>query len=261
MGVLVGNMKIKETKPNLVGNGIFITGTDTEIGKTVIAGALAAAYKASGVDVGVMKPVATAGMPPTPSRIGGDLAGRLISEDAIFLKHAAQVDDDLELINPICLREPLAPSVAAELEGAQIDLRKIKTAFDQLCQRHEFMVVEGIGGIAVPIQENFLVAHLVGRLKLPLIVVARPNLGTINHTFLTVEFARALNLEVCGIVLNGLRDEMAGAAERTNPAEIARLTGVPILGIVPFDGRLRQKAPDSSFLVRFMTEHIDWNIL
>lgn len=260
---MTGNTKIKRTRSDSVGNGIFITGTDTEIGKTVIAGGLAAALKASGADVGVMKPIATGGMCPAPSRneIGGEVKARLVSEDAIFLKHAARVDDDLDLINPICLREPLAPSVAAEIEGLQIDLKKVDAAFDQLRQKHEFMVVEGVGGIAVPIQGDFLVAHLAQRFNLPVLVVARPNLGTINHTFLTVEFARAFNLEIHGIVLNRLREDIEGLAEKTNSAEISRLTNLPILGIVPFDGRIRQQTPDSSFLSQFMTEHIDWNFL
>ena len=101
--------------------GIFITGTDTEIGKTVVAGGLAAALKAAGVNVGVMKPIASGGI---------EHEGRIVSEDAIFLKHAARVDDALDLINPICLRQPLAPSVAAEIERVSIDLRQIDEAFN-----------------------------------------------------------------------------------------------------------------------------------
>ena len=261
--MLAESTQMKRTRPNLAGNGIFITGTDTGIGKTVIAGGLAAVLKASGVDVGIMKPVATGGIlsSPSTSRFEGEGPGRLVSEDAIFLKHAAGVDDNLDLINSICLRDPLAPSVAAKLEDLQIDLEKVDAAYDQLRRKHDFMVVEGVGGIAVPIQEDYLVVHLAQRFNLPLVVVARPNLGTINHTFLTVEFARSFNLDVRGIVLNGLRQGMEGLAEETNPAEVCRLTGLPILGIVPFDGRLQQKTPNPSFLAQFMTEHIDWNFL
>ena len=246
--------------------GIFITGTDTEIGKTVIAGGLAATLKTAGVNVGVMKPIATGGIPlPSPRKsplLSGETEGsveeRIVSEDAIFLKNAAQVDDDLDLISPICLRHPLAPSVAAELEGVSIALRQVDDAFDQLCQRHEFIIVEGIGGIAVPVCGDILVAHLAQRLQLPLLIVARPNLGTINHTVLTVAFARTFNLDLRGIVLNGLRDESKGFAEVTNPKEIARLTRLPILGIVPFDKRLRHEAPGLGFLSQFIDEHIDW---
>ena len=229
--------------------GIFITGTDTEIGKTVVAGGLAAALKAAGINVGVMKPIASGGV---------ERKGRIVSEDAIFLKGAAQVDDALDLINPICLRHPLAPSVAAEIEGISIDLRQIDKAFAQLCQRHEFIVVEGVGGIAVPVCEEMLVANLAQRFQLPILVVARPNLGTINHTVLTVEFAISYSLEICGIVLNASQEESKGLAEETNPKEIARLTNLPILGTVPFDERLQGNIPDPDFLSRFIGGHIDW---
>lgn len=230
-------------------NGIFITGTDTEIGKTVIAGGLAAAMRAAGIDVGVMKPIASGGV---------QRDGRLVSEDAIFLKDAALVDDDLSLINPICLRLPLAPSVAAEIEGVSIEREGVEAAFNQLRRRHEFMVVEGVGGIAVPIGGEALVANLAQRFQLPLLIVARPNLGTINHTVLTVAFAERFQLGMCGIVLNGLRQEMAGLVEETNPKEIARLTQLPILGVVPFDGRLGQQPPQPAFLSRFIDAHINW---
>lgn len=227
-------------------NGIFITGTDTEIGKTIIAGGLAAALKATGVDVGVMKPIAT-----------GGISHPTVSEDAIFLQHAAQVDDALAFINPICLRHPLAPSVAAALEGVAIDLSQVDVAFNRLCQRHQFMVVEGVGGLAVPIQGELVVADLAKRLNLPLLIVARASLGTINHTLLTVTFARSFDLEIRGVVLNGLQADAKGLAEETNPEEIARLTRLPILGIVPYDKRLQQSTPDPVFLSQFMKDHID----
>ena len=256
--------------------GIFVTGTDTGVGKTVIAGGLAASLASIGVDVGVMKPVATGGEEPAaaPMVVDGEGADgvipdsvmslgevnrRLVSEDAVFLKHAAQVHDSLELINPICLREPLAPSVASQLEGLPVDLDRVDDAFNQLRQNHEFMVVEGVGGLAAPIRGDILVAHLAARFQLPLIVVARPTLGTINHTLLTVAFAKSFNLEIHGIVLNGLRQDVIGLAENTNPAEISRLTHLPILGVVPFDGRLGQRTPPHAFLAQFMAENIDWN--
>ena len=219
-------------------NGIFITGTDTEIGKTVIAGGLAAAVHSIGVDVGVMKPIATGGI-SHPSLHNA----HTISEDAIFLQHVAQVDDALELINPI--------------EGVTIDLNRVDEAFNQLCQRHQFMVVEGVGGLAVPIQGDVVVADLAKRLNLPLLIVARAHLGTINHTLLTVAFARSFDLEIRGIVLNGLRADAKGLAEATNPEEIARLTRLPILGVIPFDKRLQQNTPDPAFLSRFIRNHID----
>ena len=224
--------------------GIFITGTGTKIGKTVIAGGLAAAFKQSGMNVGVMKPIST-----------GDTA------DAQFLKHAAQVDDELSVINPIYLRHPLAPSVAARIENREIDLSCIETAFAALQQRYDFVIVEGVGGIAVPIRDDFLVVHLIHKLELPVLIVAEAGLGTLNHTLLTVAFARQFNLQVVGIVLNRRSSETAGIAEATNPVEIEKLTGIPVIGTVPHERRLETVYPDVAFLADFMNSHIAWRKL
>ena len=229
---------------NNMAHGIFITGTGTEIGKTVIAGGLAAALKQVGTDVGVMKPIST-----------GDTA------DAAFLKHAAQVEDALSLINPIHLRQPLAPSVAARIEGREIDLPSVEAAFAELQQRYDFVIVEGVGGIAVPIRDDFLVAQLIQRLALPILIVATTGLGTLNHTLLTVTFAQQFNIQIAGIVLNGLRPECAGLAEATNPVEIEKLTGIPVVGVVPYEKQLDTPYPDLTFLAEWTNQHIAWRKL
>ena len=221
-------------------NGIFITGTGTEIGKTVVSGGVAASLKQAGVNVGVMKPIST-----------GD------TSDAQFLKHAAQVDDPIASINPIQLRHPLAPSVSARLEGIQLDVSLIKTAFTKLKEKYDFLIVEGVGGIAVPLKDDFLVAHLISQLKLPVLIVAHAGLGTINHTVLTVTFARQFNLQIVGIVLNQFQPETAGLVEQTNPAEIERLTQVPVIGVVPYEKRLDTPNPDIKFLAGFLNEHVE----
>ena len=141
-------------------------------------------------------------------------------------------------INPIQLRHPLAPSVSARLEGIQLDVSLIKTAFTKLKEKYDFLIVEGVGGIAVPLKDDFLVAHLISQLKLPVLIVAHAGLGTINHTVLTVTFARQFNLQIVGIVLNQFQPETAGLVEQTNPAEIERLTQVPVIGVVPYEKRL-----------------------
>ena len=223
---------------------IFITGTGTEIGKTVIAGGIAACLKASGINVGVMKPISS-----------GDTA------DAEFLRHAAQVDDDLSTINPIYLRHPLAPSVAARIEDREIDLSDIESAFATLQQKYDVVLVEGVGGIAVPIQDDFLVVHLIHRMQLPILIVAQVGLGTLNHTLLTVAFARQFNLQIVGIVLNGLTPKTAGIAEATNPVEIEKLTGIPVIGVVPYEEQLDTAYPDVTFLAEFMNRHIAWRKL
>ena len=224
--------------------GIFITGTGTEIGKTVIAGGLAASLKQAGTNVGVMKPIST-----------GDTA------DARFLKHAAQVNDELSLINPIYLRHPLAPSVAARIENTKIDLSRIETAFAKLQQRYDFLIVEGVGGIAVPIRNDFFVVQLIKQLELPTLIVATTSLGTLNHTLLTVAFAQQFNIQIAGIVLNGLRPETAGLAEATNPVEIEKWTGVPVIGVVPYQKQLDTPYPDVTFLAEFMNQHLAWRKL
>ncbi|MDE0424777.1 MAG: dethiobiotin synthase [Candidatus Poribacteria bacterium] len=224
--------------------GIFVTGTGTEIGKTVIAGGFAASLKEAGTNVGVMKPIST-----------GDTA------DAQFLKHAAQIDDELSAINPIFLRHPLAPSVAARIEEKEINLSDIESAFAALQRKYNFLIVEGVGGIAVPILDDFLVAHLINTLQLPILIVAQVGLGTLNHTLLTVGFARQFNIQIAGIVLNGLRPEIAGLAEATNPLEIERLTDVPVIGVVPYEKKLGTAYPDLTFLAEFMNQHIAWRKL
>ncbi len=224
--------------------GIFITGTGTEIGKTVIAGGLAASLKQAEINVGVMKPIST-----------GDTA------DARFLKHAAEVDDELSLINPVYLRHPLAPSVAARMEDKEIDVSGIETAFATLQQTYDFVIVEGVGGIAVPIRDDFLVVHLIKQLELPILIVATAGLGTLNHTLLTVAFAEQFNIQIAGIVLNGLRSETAGLAEATNPVEIEKLTGIAVVGVVPYEKQLETPYPDLKFLAEWTNQHIAWRKL
>ncbi len=220
-------------------HGIFITGTGTEIGKTVVAGGFAAMLRHAGVNVGAMKPISS-----------GDTA------DAQFLKQYAQIDDDLATLNPIQLRHPLAPSVAARMENRTLDLAQVEAAFESLKKKYDFLIVEGVGGIAVPLDDDLLVAHLIKRLQLPTLIVATAGLGTLNHTLLTVAFAQQFALEIVGIVLNTITPETPGLAEATNPMEIERLTDVPVLGVLPYAENLQSETRDPTFLAAFMEQHI-----
>ena len=220
--------------------GIFITGTDTGVGKTVVAAGLAGALKRQGVDVGVMKPVATGGR-----------------EDTLFLMKAASFSDPIETVNPIFLEPPLAPSIAAEMSKVKIDLDKIWKAYAKLSSQHEFMIVEGIGGLLVPIKGNFLVVDLIKRLDLPIVVVSRPGLGTINHTLLTIRCAKSYRIEIKGIVINDLKKEKSGLAEKTNPKIIEELSGIPILGILPFDSQVNLTTCNLGNIIGLTQKHID----
>jgi dethiobiotin synthetase len=215
----------------------LVTGTDTGVGKTFVSGGIAAALARRGIDVGVMKPFATGAR---------RVDGRLVSEDAEFLRRASGVTDPLELINPSCLRPPLAPAMAAKVAGKKIDLKAVGEAWVKLTNLHSTMVVEGVGGLLVPLLTGLTVADLARRWKLPLVIVTRPSLGTINHTKLTVLAARTHRLRILGLVINSAVRSRPGLAERLNPAALVAETGVPLLGEVPFlaRGRIRHPAFD-----------------
>lgn len=206
--------------------GWFVTGTDTGVGKTVIAGAMARLAVELGARVGVMKPVAT-GCRHDP-RLG------LISADAEFLAHCADARENLETVNPVRYAGELAPMVAAEREHRPIDWKAIRTNWARL-RESDRVVVEGIGGLLVPIDGEHSVADLAAEMELPLVIVARPGLGTINHTLLTIEAARQRRLPIAAVVINSYQPDSATLAEETNPEIIARLTGMRIPLIVPYD--------------------------
>ncbi len=208
--------------------GVFITGTDTSVGKTYVAVGIAVALKQRGVNTGVMKPAET----------GCSMrAGRLVPKDALLLMKAARARDPLSLVNPYRFRKPLAPSVAAELEIKKIDPKKIIGAYHALSKWHDFMIVEGAGGIMVPLTQQYLYLDLACELGLPVIVVARPGLGTINHTLLTLSALKERGIAISGIVINYAQDGKAGTAEKTSPAVIERMSRVPITGIIPFGSK------------------------
>lgn len=204
--------------------GFFVTGTDTGVGKTVIAGALLRALRILGLRACGMKPIETG------CRREGDV---LIPPDGMFLKDIAHVEERIDSITPVTLFYPLAPMVAAEKEGARIDLDTVMGEFRRLMRRYDAMVVEGVGGLLVPITKDYSVADLASDLRLPLIVVSSPLLGTINHTRLTVQSALAAKLEVAGVIVNYHRAAEGTLAEETNPHAIERLLSVPFLGVMP----------------------------
>jgi dethiobiotin synthetase len=204
--------------------GVFVTGTDTGVGKTWIAAGLTAVLRRWGLSACYFKPVQS-GCP--------EENGRLVPTDARFAKELAGLDEPLDLLTPITLRLPLAPGVAAVREGVSVDLERIARARKELAGRYDLLVTEGAGGLYVPLTAtNFLVLDMVRWLRLPLIVVARAGLGTINHTALTVKAAQHAGAPVAGVVINRY-PERPNLAEQTNPEVITAITETSILGKVP----------------------------
>jgi len=206
-------------------NGLFITGTDTGVGKTVITAGLLGALRKRGINAMAIKPIQS----------GGILReNHLVSEDAYFYGVVTDLPYTSRELNPICLQAPLAPAVAAEAEGVTVNLETMLDHFRRISTKHQFTLVEGAGGLIVPLAATGeTMADLAVSMGLPLLVVARPNLGTINHTCLTVAYAKTRGLKVAGIIINMFDHQNTGVAERTNPGLIETMTGVPILGLVP----------------------------
>jgi dethiobiotin synthetase len=199
--------------------GLFVTGTDTGVGKTEVACALVGAARAAGLDVGAMKPAQS-----------GVAAGEV--GDAERLRQAAGGTDPLELVCPYRFAPPLAPGVAARLAGVEISLRRLVEVAETLAARHAALVVEGAGGLLVPLTPHQTYADLAVALRLPVLVVARAGLGTVNHAALTLEALRSRGLAVAGVVLNrtGPDDD---PSVPYNAAEIERLTGARVLATLP----------------------------
>lgn len=204
--------------------GLFITGTDTDIGKTLVTGAIAQWLRLRGRNVAVSKPVASGCV----KRREG-----LVSEDAEYLAHCADTPHPLDVICPQRFEEPLAPAVAAQRAGVAVDWSAVQWSLDTLSQGADCILVEGAGGILVPLDAKVTVLDLVRELGLPAVVVARPNLGTINHTVLTVDRLRSAGVKVAGVVINRYPADGAGIAEETSPRWIEKLAKTQILCLVP----------------------------
>jgi dethiobiotin synthetase len=206
--------------------GVFITGTDTGVGKTVACAALGLALREAGVDVGVMKPIET-GAPP------GDR--RRVGQDAAVLQRLIAPADSLDDVNPIALELPAAPAAAARHAHTWIDFGLLRECYARLAARHDAMIVEGAGGLLVPIDGKSTMADLARSFDLPLIVVARMQLGTINHTRLTLNEAKRRGCRVLGIVLNEWDSSGTplSKADRANLDILREQLEVPVLAELP----------------------------
>jgi dethiobiotin synthetase len=204
-------------------NGLFFTGTDTGVGKTYVAAAVVRLLRQQGRCVRVSKPVAT----------GAErVEGRWRNADTVQLAWAAGNCQCLEAVTPWTFPEALAPAVAAPLHGPAPDITALARAVRSQARPDSILIVEGVGGLLCPLTDRETVADLATVLGLPLVVVARRSLGTLNHTLLTLEAAASRRLKVAGLVVNETMPP-ATLAEETNVAELQRRIGVPLLAVVP----------------------------
>lgn len=204
----------------------LITGTDTGIGKTTVACAIAAALRRAGRDVGVLKPAET-GCAPGPD-------GSPLAVDAQRLRFFAGRSDPLDAVCPFPLRDPLAPALAARRQGIALDFEVIAALTDRFAKSCEIGLVEGAGGLLVPLAGRATFADLAARCRLPLVIVVGNRLGCVNHAALTMRVAESAGLAVAGYVINALRPE-ADLAMQTN-IELLHETLGPSLGVFPWVG-------------------------
>jgi dethiobiotin synthetase len=200
--------------------GLFVTGTDTGVGKTIVTAAIATAFKACGINAGIMKPIAT-----------GTGAGL---SDPDWLMSVTGAQDPPDLITPYRFTLPAAPLVAAAQANRPIDPTRILDAFQAILTKHDCVVVEGIGGVLVPIEPGLFVADLIKRMNVPALVVARAGLGSINHTLLTLECLRNRGVPLLGLVFNSPARPARDADLSETVSTILRLSGRRSFGELPY---------------------------
>ncbi|HOY08838.1 MAG TPA: adenosylmethionine--8-amino-7-oxononanoate transaminase [Candidatus Omnitrophota bacterium] len=205
------------------GRGIFITGTDTGVGKTVALCVLGTLLQKKGLNIGVMKPV----------QCGG--------QDADILSRMFDPKDDMQDINPFKATAELPPHVAFHQEKIRFHPQTVLDKYNRIREKHDLTLVEGAGGLMVPLFDTYFMADLIKDMDLDVVLVARLGLGTINHTLLTLRQAEDAGLNVIGVIFNEPALSPRGMAERTNPSTIRRMSRVPVLGIIP---HLGQPAPE-----------------
>jgi dethiobiotin synthetase len=222
---------------------LFISGTDTDVGKTYITAGLAVALRKMGLDVGVMKPFAAG----TAQKKG------FKSEDIEILSNAAQVNDPENLVNPQFFKIPASPYTAWKKLKIKPKISTVLTNFKKLSKLHDLMLVEGMGGIMTPILKNYFITNLIKEMKIPTIIVTRSKIGTINHTVMTIKMCEKYKIPIKGIIINNFDK---GYAVKELTRDLQNLTGVKVLGSIPF---LNNLSDDS--LYRIFKQNIDFKLL
>ena len=218
--------------------GIFITGTDTGVGKTLVSAALALALKKQGCTVGVMKPIET-----------GVVASKTVQSDAARLRSVIDSEEQLGAVCPYQFTLPVAPLAAAQAEGQEINPRTIRNIYRLMAARYDWTVVEGVGGVFVPITPSTDVVDLIVELRLPAVVVGRSGLGGINHARLTIEALRRKRIPIAALVLNQTqpaRSILARVQERTTVKLLRKQAGIPVLGPLPYQSGLSRRFRQSA---------------
>ncbi len=203
--------------------GLFVTGTDTGVGKTVVTAALAAALRDEGLNAGVWKPVQS-----------GALIGDGVT-DAERLLRITGINERVEAVAPFTFEAPLTPFLAAKHAGVTLTLKELLAAGEPLMKRYEALLVEGAGGVAVPLTDDALVIDLISELRIPALIVARSGLGTINHTLLTASFLRQRKIPIIGVIMNdcNLTNPDEDPSTAANAELIERYGGLKVLGRFP----------------------------
>ncbi len=223
---------------------LFITGTDTDVGKTYITAGLAVVLRKMDVDVGVMKPFAA----------GSAQKKGYKSEDIEILSRAAQVSDPEDLMNPQFFKMAASPYTASKNLKVKVRIKSVLSSFKKLSKLHSMLLVEGMGGIMTPILKNYFVTDLIKEMRIPAVIVTRTRVGTVNHTIMTCKMCEKYKIPIKGIIINNFDSD--GYTVKTLKRDLKNLTGVPILGTIPFIDNLS----DGS-LYRNFKKNIDMNSL
>ncbi|QEK11362.1 dethiobiotin synthase [Crassaminicella thermophila] len=200
--------------------GLFIIGTDTDVGKTVVTAGLIHLLRSKNYDACYFKPVLSG---------AAFKNGQFIPGDTNFVKTLGDIPESLENMTPYSFKTPVSPHLAAKIENVAIQVSIIKQKFEDLKQKYPYMVVEGAGGLIVPLKAKYMLYDLVKDLHLPIVVVGRAGLGTINHTLLTVRYAQSVGIKVKGIILNGY--DSSNKCHLDNKKTIKELTKLSVLTI------------------------------
>ena len=222
---------------------LFITGTDTDVGKTYITAGLGVSFRKMGIDVGVMKPFAA----------GRAQKKGYKSKDIVIISRAAQACDPENLVNPQFFPIPASPYTAWKNLKTKPKISTILSSFKKLTKLHDMILVEGMGGIMTPILKDYYVTNLIKEMKIPTVIVTRSKVGTVNHTIMTCKMCEKYKIPVKGIIINNFN---AGYPVKELTRDLQNLTGVKVLGSIPFI-----KDMSDTSLYRIFKKNIDLKLL